>query len=168
MSGFDLLIFALVVLFSIISWIYRTTRSLIAAARKSLGTGTVTTAEEARRQAWEQSRLQTSSQQAETRQTPARRGMMRARRPEAGGPAVTDSADSAQFRAQVAAIEAEEAPRLPAADATRADGVPTSGTLFGSRDDLVRAVILQEIFARPLSQRRRVIHHKEQPLVPPQ
>ncbi|MBV9849344.1 MAG: hypothetical protein JO250_06625 [Armatimonadetes bacterium] len=145
MQGLEFLVFALVVLFYIIRAIYQGIKRLSAAARKAFGAAGLTPMEQ-----------RTAARQV---QGPSPRPEVRPRRPEFGGPAVTGRADSAQFRAQMAQIEAQESPGLSddarPAGADGGNAPPFAAPLFASGDDLVRAVILQEIFARPLSQRRR-------------
>ena len=138
---------ALVILFYIVRWVFLTLKSVFGAVRKALAPARAMTGEEARRQALEQTRRPVPSQQAGARP----------RRPDAGGAAITGTADSAQFRERMAQIEAQEmAVRTAAPPDETADAPPGGGTpLFGSGSDLVRAVMWQEILAKPLSQRRR-------------
>lgn len=162
MHGLELIVFALVVVFYIISWIYQTIKRIVLTVRRVVTPSPRVTAETARQQAMEQTRGPTSSQQRVGRQAsnrpdapPRARPEMRARRPEAGGPAVRTPATDAQFRAQVAQIEADESPGLSPDDpaARVIPSLTTGKPLFNESDDLVRAVIMQEILARPLSRR---------------
>ena len=165
MSGIEGLFVGLVILFYVVRGIFRGIRSVIAAIRRALTPARRAGASDVRRQAREQMPPQTPSQQRGSRLPPERPALRsgpepRPRRPEAGGPAVTSASNSAQFGTQMAQIEAQQGPGMPDAavsDTARAAAAP----LFGSGDDLVRAVILQEILAKPLSQRRRTIRHKE-------
>ncbi len=156
MTGIEGLIIGLVILYQVLRWLFLTLRKATAAARQAFAPKRVVTVNEARQAAMEQTRRSEPSQ-------PQR--AQRPRRPEAGGTAVTDAAGSAQFRTQIARLEAQEAAghQAPAATGVTSKAPPA---LFGSRGDLVRAIILQEALSKPLSQRRRAMlrpQHKTPP-----
>lgn len=77
-----------------------------------------------------------------------------ARRPDAGGLAVTKDATTTQFRAQEEQIQRteSEAYLMPSASDALSPTLPPN-RLFANTDNLVRAIILQEVLGPPLSKR---------------
>ena len=158
-GGLELVIFALVVLFYIITWLYRMVQRLATAARRLLTPGLTPPTTGAQGRRLEQTEASKPSQQVGPRATANKPPEGRARRPEAGGPAVPNTATSEQFRAQVALIETQELSGAAASAVTHEGSETQTAPLFGNRDDIVRAVILQEVLARPLSLRHRSRSH---------
>ena len=80
------------------------------------------------------------------------------RQPQAGGPAVPREATERDFRRQEDELAAWETAAVGVAlQSPTPTAVPTAvplKALFGSSDDLVRAIILREALGPPLSQRR--------------
>ena len=79
-----------------------------------------------------------------------------ARQPQAGGPAVYAETDRRDFERQESALFASEPAALGVSlTTTPAAGQLTSApnALFGGTDDLIRAMILQEVLGPPLSRR---------------
>ncbi len=79
----------------------------------------------------------------------------RERQPQAGGPAVPEEATRQDFERQERELFGAE----PAALGTPLTSAPTRPSapvnrLFGGTDDLVRAIILQEVLGPPLSRRK--------------
>ena len=79
----------------------------------------------------------------------------RERQPQAGGPAVPDEATRQDFERQERELFSAEPAAL---DAPLASSPPrpsaSVNSLFGGTDDLVRAIILQEVLGPPLSRRK--------------
>ena len=77
-----------------------------------------------------------------------------ARQPSAGGPAVADETNRGDFERQERELMASEPSALNALSAAPAfvSAIPPNG-LFSGTDDLVRAIILQEVLGPPLSRR---------------
>ena len=79
------------------------------------------------------------------------------RQPQAGGPAVPREATERDFRRQEDELAAWETAAVGGALQSPAPPAPTAvplKALFGSSDDLVRAIILREALGPPLSRRR--------------
>ena len=76
------------------------------------------------------------------------------RQPEAGGPAVSREATDRDFRRQEEELVAWEPSALGVSLESPTTPVVPLKSLFGSSDDLVRAVILREALGPPLSRRR--------------
>ncbi len=76
------------------------------------------------------------------------------RQPLAGGPAVFAETDTRDFERQEREMVASE-PEALGVSLSSAPPAPagTANTLFGGTDDLVRAIILQEVLGPPLSRR---------------
>ena len=86
------------------------------------------------------------------------------RRPDAGGSAVPNPATDEEFRTQVQQLEAseEKAYSRPRSAATPIPtAAPRSLKLFASRNDLVRAFIMQEVLGTPRSRRQQEISSVE-------
>jgi len=79
----------------------------------------------------------------------------RERQPQAGGPAVPEEATRQDFERQEREMFGAEPAALgtPLTSAPVRPSVPTN-SLFGGTDDLVRAIILQEVLGPPLSRRK--------------
>ena len=76
------------------------------------------------------------------------------RQPEAGGPAVFAETDTRDFERQERELVASEAVPLGVSLSSASQAsAPTANALFGGTDDLVRAIILQEVLGPPLSRR---------------
>ena len=161
------IIFLLVIVFYIFRGIYRGLRRFFGMVRQALAPARGTSAEEVRRLAQQQMR-QGPAQPPTARPAQPRTVPIQARRPEAGGPAVTDTATGGRFRAQMAEIEAQEAPGLTEAPSSARPTTEDVPALFRGGGDLVRAVILQEVLGKPLSQRRRGQAHNGRPTDSPQ
>ncbi|MGI4792428.1 MAG: hypothetical protein ACRYFS_26675 [Janthinobacterium lividum] len=86
-----------------------------------------------------------------------------ARQPSAGGPAVTNETTRRDFQRQEQALEASEPAGLNTSLLAGASS-PTAqpNRLFGGTDDLVRAIILQEVLGPPLSRRKPAPVHTPQ------
>ncbi len=86
----------------------------------------------------------------------------RERQPQAGGPAVPDEATRRDFERQERELFRAEPAALdtPLASFSLSPSA-SANSLFGGTDDLVRAIILQEVLGPPLS------HRKPQPAAPP-
>lgn len=76
------------------------------------------------------------------------------RQPEAGGPAVPREATDRDFRRQEEELAAWETSAFGAPLESAAPNAIPMKKLFGSSDDLIRAVILREALGPPLSRRR--------------
>lgn len=78
----------------------------------------------------------------------------RERQPQAGGPAVPDETSRQDFERQERELFGAE-PAALGAPLTSASARPSApvNSLFGGTDDLVRAIILQEVLGPPLSRR---------------
>ena len=86
--------------------------------------------------------------------TPSIQPRPRERQPQAGGPAVPEEATRRDFERQEQSLFSSEPDGLnsPLVSAPLRPAVQTN-SLFGGTDDLVRAVILQEVLGPPLSRR---------------
>jgi len=92
--------------------------------------------------------------QALPARTPSLQARPRERQPTAGGPAVPDEATRQDFERQERELFGAEpmaldTPLLSAPSRSTA----SANSLFGGTDDLVRAIILQEVLGPPLSRR---------------
>jgi hypothetical protein len=76
------------------------------------------------------------------------------RQPQAGGPAVPREATERDFRRQEDDLAAWETAALGSPLQSPAPAIVPVKKLFGSSDDLVRAIILREALGPPLSRRR--------------
>lgn len=93
--------------------------------------------------------------QTEPAERPASADRDRPRRLEAGGPAVPVEADRQGFVRQEQELFASEPVALGVSLTSSASPAAVPNALFGRTDDLVRAIILQEILGPPLSRRSR-------------
>jgi hypothetical protein len=100
------------------------------------------------------------SQAAPTLQNPARlqapplQARPRERQPAAGGQAVPGEANRQDFERQERDLMSSEPSALGVSLTSASSRSTTSAnSLFGSTDDLVRAIILQEVLSPPLSRR---------------
>ena len=99
---------------------------------------------------------QVSPNQALRQQQAARLEQSRTmpRQPAAGGPAVSVETDRRDFERQEMELFASEPVALDVALASSPSRpAAASNRLFGSTDDLIRAIILQEVLGPPLSRR---------------
>ena len=79
----------------------------------------------------------------------------RERQPQAGGPAVPDEATRQDFERQERELFSAEPAAISAPlTSTSVRSSASVNSLFGGTDDLVRAVILQEVLGPPLSRRK--------------
>jgi len=87
-------------------------------------------------------------------QQAARRELAQPRQPSAGGPAVPAEASRQDFVRQEQELFASEPAALGVSLTSSAATAAAPNALFGGTDDLVRAIILQEVLGPPLSRRK--------------
>ena len=97
-----------------------------------------------------------SSQNPSSQTLPARAPRLdapRLRQPAAGGPAVPQDATRTEMERQEQALFFSEPAALNTPLTSASSSATSARSLLGSRDDLVRAIILQEVLGPPLSRR---------------
>ncbi len=97
---------------------------------------------------------QAFQQQQALQQQAARREQTQPRQPSAGGPAVPLETSRQDFVRQEQELFASEPTGLGVSLASSASDATAPNSLFGGTDDLIRAIILQEVLGPPLSRRK--------------
>lgn len=93
-------------------------------------------------------------QALQQRQQAGRREQIQPRQPSAGGPAVPIETSRQDFVRQEQELFASEPAALGVSLTSSASAAAAPNALFGETDDLVRAIILQEVLGPPLSRRK--------------
>ncbi len=145
MGGLEAGLIGLVILFYIVRAVYRGLRWLVLGTRRALGAAPAPPAARP---------TPPVATPPPARPAPVPRPELRPRRPEAGAAAVPQPAADSAFRAQVAQMEAtQDQPSPRPAERAPRPAKPGRITLRPDGNDLVRALIWQEILSPPRAHR---------------
>ncbi len=149
--NYEVIVFAFVVLFWIVRGIFR----FFKWAGRQLRGGAVgaNPVRQALADAQRQAQTPPPSQTLPTRAPALAPARPMPRQPEAGGPAVLREATGRDFRRQEEELAAWETAAVGVSQQSAAPTAVPLKSLFGSSDDLVRAIILREALGPPLSRR---------------